>query len=109
MRYLLCLTNRCFVLIQGVHCMGQIYSEAIWSLYKRELPNTYGYDDNTSLEIVQRLTFIAAGNVQYWYATTLSAAPFAGCGSKSGYLSFLDADDDDGSITNGTPHMTGKT
>jgi len=59
----------------------------------------YGYDDNTSLEIVQRLTFIAAGNVNFWFSTIMAAAPFAGCGNKSGYLSFLDADDDDGNIS----------
>ncbi len=79
--------------------MGQTYSEAIWSLYKRDLPQTYGYDDNTSLEIVQRLTFIAAGNVQLWFAISLANAPFAGCGNNSGYNSYLDADDDDGNVS----------
>lgn len=47
----------------NVHCRGLVYSEAIWSLWKRDLPDFYGYDDNTALEIVMRLTFIAAGNI----------------------------------------------
>lgn len=49
----------------SVHCLGYVYSEAVWSLYARELKQSpYGYDDNTALEIVTRLTYIAAGNVQ---------------------------------------------
>lgn len=30
-----------------VHCLGSVYSEAIWSLYERELNSFYGYDKNT--------------------------------------------------------------
>lgn len=86
----------------AVHCLGYVYSEAVWSLYARELKSFYGYDDNTSLEIVTRLTFIGAGNVGTWFTMT---APFGGCGANSGYLSYLAADDDDGDLTNGTPHM----
>jgi hypothetical protein len=73
----------------NVHCRGLVYSEAVWSLWKRDLPSFYGYDDNTALEIVMRLTFIAAGNVATWYS---GSAPFGGCGGDSGYLSYLLAD-----------------
>lgn len=31
--------------------------------------------------------------------------PWGGCGTNSGYLSFLAADDDNGNINDGTPHM----
>ncbi|KAL7519280.1 hypothetical protein ACHAWX_004062 [Stephanocyclus meneghinianus] len=86
-----------------VHCMGYVYSEAVWSLYKRKLQSTpYNYDDNTALEIVMRLTFIAAGNVVTWYSGN---TPFGGCGTSSGYRQYLLADDDDGNLNNGTPHM----
>lgn len=44
----------------SVHCLGNVYSEAIWSLYKRTLRAApYNYDENTALEIVTRLTYIA--------------------------------------------------
>lgn len=83
--------------------MGYVYSEAVWSLYKRKLQSTpYNYDDNTALEIVMRLTFIAAGNVVTWYSGN---TPFGGCGTSSGYRQYLLADDDDGNLNNGTPHM----
>lgn len=33
----------------AVHCLGGVYSEAIWSLYKRKLQSEpYNYDDNTA-------------------------------------------------------------
>lgn len=89
----------------SVHCLGLVYSEAIWNLYTIDLPDQYGYDPNTALELTQRLTYIAAGVVSTWYTNTDNASPWGGCGSTSGYKSFLEADDDDGNIGNGTPHM----
>jgi hypothetical protein len=47
-----------------------------------------------------RLTFIGAGNVQTWFEGS------GGCGSSSGYRQFLLADDDNGNINDGTPHMS---
>ena len=91
-----------------VHCLGYVYSEAVWSLYKRELNSFYGYDENTSLEIVTRLTYIAAGNTYTWYggySKSPSGIWRGGCGTNSGYLSYLAADDDNGNINDGTPHM----
>lgn len=74
----------------------------MWSLYARELNAFYGYDDNTALEIVTRLTYIGAGNVQTWYS---GSPPWGGCGTNSGYFAFLAADDDNGNLNDGTPHM----
>ena len=82
---------------------GLGYGPFIWNLYKIDLPFRYGFDDNTSLKIVQRLTYIAAGEVDTWYTDS-----GGGCGSSSGYKEFLNADDDDGILSIGTPHMRGK-
>ena len=49
-----------------------------------------------------RLTFIGAGNVQTWFDGKPGSG---GCGSSSGYRQFLLADDDNGNINDGTPHM----
>eukprot|EP00804_Cyclotella_cryptica_P000077 CCRYP_013734-RC/>CCRYP_013734-RC protein AED:0.05 eAED:0.05 QI:386/1/1/1/0.62/0.55/9/209/1800 len=87
----------------AVHCVGQVYSQAVWSLYKRTLQSApYSYDDNTALEIVTRLTFIAAGNINTWFS---GSPPYGGCNSASGYREYLAADDDNGNINDGTPHM----
>eukprot|EP00569_Conticribra_weissflogii_P003759 CAMPEP_0171330948 /NCGR_PEP_ID=MMETSP0878-20121228/2361_1 /TAXON_ID=67004 /ORGANISM="Thalassiosira weissflogii, Strain CCMP1336" /LENGTH=1637 /DNA_ID=CAMNT_0011831367 /DNA_START=195 /DNA_END=5108 /DNA_ORIENTATION=+ len=88
----------------SVHCIGVVYSEAVWDLYKRKLQQgQFNYDENTALEIVTRLTYIAAGNINTWFT---GPPTFSGCGSQSGYRAYLEADDDDGDLTNGTPHMS---
>jgi len=55
---------------RSVHCLGYVYSEAIWDLYIRDLPRLYSFDSNTSLEMVQRLTYQGGGKVSSWYSTS---------------------------------------
>ena len=87
----------------SVHCLGSTYSEAVWSLWKRKLQSApYNYDNNTAYEIVNRLTFIGAGNVGTWFS---GGPPYGGCSSSGGYLNYLAVDDDNGNLNDGTPHM----
>ena len=85
----------------SVHCKGNVYSEAVWSLYKRELPKM-GYDDLAAFELTTYLLYKAAGNVRGWYNEN-ARAPWGGCGGFTGYRAFLAADDNDGNLNNGTP------
>src|SRR6185436_10357859 len=62
------------------------------------------YDSNTALEVATRLFYLAGQNVGNWYDCT---AGVAGCGAFGGYLNLVAADDDDGDLSNGTPHMKG--
>ena len=48
------------------------------------------------------LLLLNAGNIQTWFS---GSPPFGGCGTNSGYFSFLAADDDNGNLNDGTPHM----
>ena len=85
----------------SVHCKGNVYSEAVWSFYKRELPKM-GYDDLAAFELTTYLLYKAAGNVRDWYKEK-APAPWGGCDGFSGYRAFLAADDNDGNLNNGTP------
>jgi len=88
----------------SVHCVGHVYSEAVWSLWKRELQSApYNMDNNTAHEVVNRLTFLAAGNTSTWFS---GGPPNGGCSGSSGYMNYLAADDDNGNLNDGTPHMT---
>ena len=88
----------------SVHCIGGVYSEAVWSLWKRELQGPpYSMDDNTSHELVTRLTYIGAGATGTWFS---GGPPNGGCAGSSGYMNYLAADDDNGNLNDGTPHMT---
>lgn len=86
------------------HCRGAVYGETLWDLYKRDLPSVYGMDNNTALEVAHRLTYIGGGILSGWYAT--GGAVHANCGASFSYNQFLLADDDNGSLADGTPHMT---
>jgi hypothetical protein len=111
---------------RGTHCEGTIIGEAVWDLLKRDLrchavrwetfdggPVAGGrctggapatMDENTALVLATRLFYLAGEGVTLGYQCdpTFTAA---GCHSGSWYLNMLAADDDDGLLANGTPHM----
>jgi trimeric autotransporter adhesin len=88
----------------SVHCVGAVYAEAVWSLWKRKLQSApFNMDNNTSMEVVTRLSYIGAGSVGTWFS---GGPPNGGCAGGSGYLNYLAADDDNGNINDGTPHMS---
>jgi len=95
--------------LQGTHCEGSVVSEAVWDLIHRDLRgfegSAFSLDVNTSLNLVARLVHLGGGNVNEWYACDPSGA-LSGCIADGGFLEFLAADDDDGDLTNGTPHLS---
>lgn len=89
---------------QETHCEGMVAAEAGWDLFARDLRAApFNFDFNTSLEVATQLVYRAAGNIGNWYQCSPT---LGGCLADGGYLNLLAADDDDGDITNGTPHMT---
>jgi len=86
-----------------VHCSSVVVSEAVWDLHTRDLPTLFGLDVNTALELTTRLVYLGGGMVGTWYQCT---PPNAGCSATGGYLNLLAADDDNGNVADGTPHMT---
>ncbi len=95
----------------SVHCEGQIYSQAVWDLWNRDLtaaPFSLGLD--AARELGTQLTVRGASGVVNWFACTAGTGGRgnpAGCGcvGTSGYQQFLLADDDNGNLNDGTPHM----
>ncbi len=88
----------------SVHCVGGVYAEALWSLWKRKLVSApYSLEVNTAHEVATRLSYIAGGNITTWFS---GGPPNGGRAAGSGYLNYLAADDDNGNLNDGTPHMT---
>ena len=85
---------------RGDHCEGMLVSETAYDLARRDLPAA-GYDAHTSHELATRLFTIAAGPVAAWYTCQVGG----GCDAAGGYLNVLAADDDNGNLADGTPHM----
>ena len=85
------------------HCEGQIVAEAAWDLKERDLMGPpYNYDFNTAHELTTRLFYLGAQSITNWYTCSVGG----GCGATGGYLQVLAADDDNGNLADGTPHMT---
>ncbi|HVS12590.1 MAG TPA: Ig-like domain-containing protein [Thermoanaerobaculia bacterium] len=96
---------------RAIHCEGAVVSESAWDLVHRDLGAApYGLDLATSREIAARAVYLGSGMVGDWYACTpadLEGTPASGdgCNVDGGYLNLLAADDDNGDLGDGTPHM----
>jgi hypothetical protein len=87
-----------------VHCAATPVRQAAWDLVARDFPNL-GLDDNTSFIIADKLFLEGSGNIGNWNNCTCPSSS-DGCGATNGYMQWLGADDDNGNIADGTPHMT---
>jgi trimeric autotransporter adhesin len=91
-----------------VHCEGQVPSEVGWDLHARDLMAApFNFDENTSLEMATRLMYVGMQTLATWYtcAGGCQTTGTCGCGATGGYLLTLGADDDNGNLADGTPHM----
>jgi trimeric autotransporter adhesin len=88
------------------HCESVIGSEALWTLAANTtygLMSKSGQDSNTAWFIADRLFFLSrptAGDV-YGCSTPATAS---GCGTSNWFMAYLAADDDNGNLSDGTPH-----
>jgi len=83
------------------HCESYIMSEAGWDLAAKDLPAA-GYDANTSWFIADRLFYLTRPTSGDSY--TCSGTTANGCGTSNWYVTFRAVDDDNGNLSDGTPH-----
>lgn len=90
-----------------VHCAASPVRQAAWDLVARDLRAApFNYDSNTAFMVGNKLFYQGSGNVGTWHACNCTAGTSDGCGSTNGYMQWLAADDDNGNLSDGTPHMT---
>ncbi|MFN7964048.1 MAG: hypothetical protein U0002_22485 [Thermoanaerobaculia bacterium] len=95
----------------SVHCEGQVYSQAVWDLWNRDLVGgTFNFNLDVAREMATQLTYRGASGVGTWFACTPGSGGCGnpagcGCAATSGYQQYLTADDDNGNLADGTPHM----
>ena len=65
----------------------------------------FNLDSQTAFIVGNRLFYQGSGNIGAWHACTCGASS-NGCGATNGYMQWLTADDDNGNLNDGTPHMT---
>jgi hypothetical protein len=89
-----------------VHCAAAPARQAAWDLVARDLRSApFNYDSQTAFVIANRLFYQGSGNIGSWHSCTCGGTA-TGCGSTNGYMQWLTADDDNGNLNDGTPHMT---
>lgn len=89
-----------------VHCTAAPVRQAAWDLVARDLPAApFSANSNTAFMIGNKLFYQGSGNVGAWHTCTCPNNS-DGCGAANGYMQWLAADDDNGNINDGTPHMT---
>jgi hypothetical protein len=87
------------------HCESYISSEALWDLTNRDLANPASRSAWTATERLWYLSRSTAGSA---FRCNTSAVPWTsdGCTAGSAFRVFRSVDDDDGNLSNGTPHGT---
>lgn len=85
------------------HCAATAERQTAWDFAARDLPSA-GFDANTSFIIADKLFYQGSGNIGLWHNCTCPSSS-DGCGATNAYMQWLAADDDNGNLSDGTPHM----
>jgi trimeric autotransporter adhesin len=89
-----------------VHCAAAPTRQAAWDLVARDLTSApFSLDSQTAFIVGNKLFYQGSGNVGTWHACTCGLSS-SGCGATNGYMQWMTADDDNGNLNDGTPHMT---
>ena len=89
-----------------VHCAAAPSRQAAWDLVARDLQAApFNYDSQTAFLVGNKLFYHGSGNIGLWHACTCGSSS-SGCGVTNAYMQWLTADDDNGNLSDGTPHMT---
>jgi hypothetical protein len=89
-----------------VHCAGYPAGQAAWDLAAMDLQAApFNYDKDTAFILANKTFYRGSGNVGAWFSCACGGSS-DGCSGTSGYMQWLTADDDNGNLNDGTPHMT---
>jgi hypothetical protein len=89
-----------------VHCSAAPVRQAAWDLVARDLTAApFNMTSQQAFMLGNKLFYEGSGNIGAWHACTCTTSS-DGCAATHGYMQWLAADDDDGNVANGTPHMT---
>jgi subtilisin-like proprotein convertase family protein len=89
-----------------VHCSAAPSREAAWDLVARDLAAApFSMSREDAFDPGSKIFYQGSGTIGSWHACTCGGSS-NGCGATNAYMAWLAADDDDGNLSNGTPHMT---
>jgi trimeric autotransporter adhesin len=89
-----------------VHCAAAPSRQAAWDLVARDLRGApFNLDSQTAFIIGNKLFYQGSGNIGLWHSCSCGVSS-DGCGATNAYMQWITADDDNGNLADGTPHMT---
>ncbi|MET0556605.1 MAG: PepSY domain-containing protein, partial [Vicinamibacteria bacterium] len=89
-----------------VHCAAAPSRQAAWDFATRDLTAApFSLDSQTAFIVANRTFYQGSGNIGAWHSCTCPSTS-AGCATANGYIQWITADDDNGNLNDGTPHMT---
>ncbi len=89
-----------------VHCDAAPTRQAAWDFVARDLQAApFNLSSDDAFLVGNRLFYQGSGLVGSWHTCTCPSTS-DGCGATNGYMLWLAADDDNGNLADGTPHMT---
>lgn len=85
------------------HCESQVATEALWDLAKRDLPSP---GSSSAWAITDRLWYLSRPTSTGAFVCNNTVSPWTshGCVTGSYWRTLRAVDDDDGNLSNGTPH-----
>jgi hypothetical protein len=85
------------------HCESYVSSEALWDFAARDLPDP---GSAAAWTITERLWYLSRSTATGAFTCSKATSPWTsdGCATGSLWRTLRAADDDDGDLTNGTPH-----
>ncbi|HEX4964443.1 MAG TPA: hypothetical protein VF173_26745 [Thermoanaerobaculia bacterium] len=84
-----------------VHCESYVPTETMWDVANRDLPNPGTGPAWTTLD---RLWYLSRNTATSAFTCNHTSFASDGCGTGSLWKTFRVVDDDDGNLSNGTPH-----
>src|SRR5882724_193554 len=84
-----------------VHCESYVPTETMWDVANRDLPNP---GTGTAWTTLDRLWYLSRNTATSAFTCNHTTFASDGCGTGSLWKTFRVVDDDDGNLSNGTPH-----
>jgi subtilisin-like proprotein convertase family protein len=89
-----------------VHCDAAPSRQAAWDFVTRDLTAApFNMALNDAFLVGNKVFYQGSGVIGNWHACTCPSTS-DGCGATNAYMAWLAADDDNGNLADGTPHMT---
>jgi hypothetical protein len=89
------------------HCAALPSIQAAWDFAARDLQAPpFNFSRTSAFLTANRLFYQGSANIGLWHSCNCAGSTADGCGASNAYMNWLTADDDNGNLMDGTPHIS---